>query len=267
MTVVWPGPEARADRVGNKAFRLARLLQAGLPVPLFFSVTAPDLDAIGLDEIEAALQHLHSRGVAVRSSALEEDHHIASFAGMYATQLNVTNGEDIKGALQKIVESVTSPAVLPYRTKHRLDGTSRMAAIVQELVTPISSGVLFTRDPLSGADQIVVEASWGLGASVVAGLVKPDRWVLSQRGEIISSKIAHKTAAIVPDVKGGTLETAVEPCQRSVPCLNSDGLQELLRLAAECERLFGEPQDIEWAADSSCIWLLQSRPITALEGG
>ena len=219
---------------------------------------------VTIDEIEAALQHLHSRGVAVRSSALEEDHHIASFAGMYVTQLNVTNAEDIKHALQKILESVTSPAVVPYRAKHRLGGTAGMAAIIQELVNPISSGVLFTRDPLSGANQIVVEASWGLGASVVAGLVQPDRWVLSQSGEIISLKIANKTAAILPDVEGGTLERAVEPSQRSVPCLNSDGLQELLCLALECERLFGEPQDIEWATDSNRIWLLQSRPITTI---
>jgi pyruvate,water dikinase len=261
MTVVWPGPEARADRVGNKAFRLTRLLQAGLPVPSFFCVPASDLAEIGVGEIEAALPQISFRSVAVRSSALDEDDSTASSAGIYVTRLNVTNAERIKKALQEILESASSPAARTYRIRHQLSSTPGIAAIVQNLVIPISAGVLFTRDPLGGTDQIVVEGSWGLGEGIVSGLVQPDRWILSRTGDIISAKIANKAAAVVPEINGGTFQTSVESYQRSLPCLSGERLQELFRLAVESERLFGEPQDIEWAADPNRVWLLQSRPI------
>src|SRR5262249_48890526 len=124
-------------------------------------------------------------------------------------------------------------------------------------------GVLFMRDPLSGAAHFIVEACWGLGSGVVEGLVRPDRWIISDKGILTSSHIADKDIAVVPGEHGGTKQVQVDPSCRRRPCLDLEFLQQLSRLAAACERLFGGPQDIEWAVADRRVWLLQSRPITS----
>ena len=119
------------------------------------------------------------------------------------------------------------------------------------------------RDPLTGVHQTIVEASWGLGSGVVEGLVRPDRWVLSTDGSIISSHIADKDIAVVQNEHGGTKEMPVDASCRRRPCLDVAVLRQLSMLAVDCERLFGSPQDIEWAVADNRVWLLQSRPITS----
>jgi pyruvate,water dikinase len=117
-------------------------------------------------------------------------------------------------------------------------------------------------DPQGGASHIVVEACWGLGPGVVEGLVRPDRWIITADGTVLSSHIADKDIAIVPGVQGGTTQIAVSSACRRRPCLSLESLQQLAQLAAQCEELFGNPQDIEWAVCADRLWLLQSRPIT-----
>jgi pyruvate,water dikinase len=134
---------------------------------------------------------------------------------------------------------------------------------VQTFIPADVSGVLFMRDPSTGAGKIIVEACWGLGSGVVDGVVRPDRWIISDKGLLISSAIADKDVAIVPNGNGGTTETRVDPALRRRPCLNDESLHELSIQASRCERLFGAPQDIEWAISENRIWLLQSRPITS----
>jgi pyruvate,water dikinase len=133
--------------------------------------------------------------------------------------------------------------------------------VVQALVEPAVAGVLFTRDPVTRADQIVVEATWGLGEALVSGLVTPDHYVLSPAGELLSQTIGDKDLAIVPTDEG-TAEVEVEPARRLLPCLDSDQLAALVDLAHACERLGGGPQDVEWALANGRLVLLQSRPIT-----
>ena len=131
-----------------------------------------------------------------------------------------------------------------------------MAAVVQKFIAAEVSGVISTGDVLN------VEASWGLGESIVAGLVTPDRWTISRDGATISSCIADKDIAVVASENGGTKQIKVHPEQRRRPCLVPDSLQQLFGLALKCHELFGVAQDIEWAIESNKVWALQSRPIT-----
>jgi pyruvate,water dikinase len=261
VKIVWFSEEASPAEIGGKSFRLSRLIQAGFPVPPGFCVTVAGMDSISAEDIEDALARLGPKPVAVRSSAVEEDTPTASFAGIYLSRLNVGTAADVVKALLEIRESAASPAALAYRKRHRLSGPPRMAAIVQELLVPEASGVLFMKDPLDGSNRIVIEASWGLGEAVVAGRVTPDRWVLSSKGEVISSHISDKDVAVMPSASG-TTEVEVEPARRKFPAVNDETLRKLFELSRGCEKLFETPQDIEWATASNHVWLLQSRPIT-----
>jgi pyruvate,water dikinase len=261
MSIVWFDQDADAARIGGKGFRLCRLAQAGLPVPPGFCVPVDSVNCINIDEIQNAVERLNARSVSVRSSAVEEDAIVASFAGVYVTRLNVSAPEAIKQALIDIRQSAFAPAAMAYRSKRGIDGSPQMAAVVQQFLMPDVSGVLFLRDPLDNSQRIVIEASWGLGEAVVAGTVTPDRWIISPEGTIVSSEISDKDTAVVA-ADTGTKVVEVDPARRRIPCLDAAAICGLVRLARACETLFGGPQDVEWAIASDRIWLLQSRPIT-----
>ena len=268
MKIVWFDQEPNADQIGGKGFRLCRLTQAALPVPRGFCVTVMGMETVTPADIREALVQLGSKSVAVRSSAVEEDSGIASFAGIYTSRLNLFQVEEIVDALHEIRRSASSPAAAAYRLKRGITAEPRMAAVVQEFLNPDASGVLFMTDPLEGTRRIVVEGAWGIGESVVGGRVTPDRWVLSPHGNLISRTISDKDVATVA-YQNGITEIEVDSCRRKRPCLEEDSLGDLFELAVACENLFGGPQDIEWALALNRIWLLQSRPITraAVEHG
>ena len=261
MSIVFFDQNAGPNEIGGKGFRLSRLAQAGFPVPPGFCVAVDGVQHLSLDEIRTALDRLDANAVAVRSSAVEEDAVRASFAGVYATRLNVRTPEDVEEALRDIHESAFAPAALAYRQKRGIHADPRMGAVVQQFVMPDASGVLFLRDPVDSSERIVVEGSWGLGQSVVEGTVTPDRWVLSPFGTVISCEISDKDVAVIA-AETGTTVVEVDPARRNIPCLDMPCVYELVNLARACEKLFGSPQDVEWAVASNRIWLLQSRPIT-----
>jgi pyruvate,water dikinase len=200
---------------------------------------------------------LQTASFAVRSSAIHEDARDASFAGVLVSRLNVTTTDSVFSALRDIRDSGSAPAALSYSRRLNVPHSPRIAAVVQSFLAAEASGILFMRE-----GHLVVEACWGLGPAVVEGLVRPDRWIISAGGIVISSHIADKDIAVLPGEHEGTKQTPVDPACRRRPCLTPESLQQLSRLAAECERLFGSPQDIEWAVASGKVWLLQSRPIT-----
>jgi len=261
VKTVWFDEEARPEEIGGKAFRLCRLVRAGLPVPRGFCISAAGMHGITTGDIQSMLLRLEAKSVAVRSSAIEEDDEGASFAGVFVSRLNVSSIEEIADALVEIRQSIASPAANAYRHRLGLTKTARMAAIVQEFLCPDASGVLFMRDPIGGAPRVVVEGSWGLGEAVVGGRVTPDRWVLSLQGDLISETISDKDVAIVPR-QNGTKEVEVESYRRKRPCLEENSLRELFEMATACEQLLGSPQDIEWSTSLNQVWILQSRPIT-----
>jgi pyruvate, water dikinase len=254
---------AAPDIVGCKGHNLSRMWQAGLPVPKGFCVSWDAIESLDTSDLNCALARLGAAAFAVRSSAVQEDALSASFAGILLSRLNVTSAEGVLCVLTEIQKSALAPAAENYSQRRHVESSLRVAAIVQTFIAADVSGVLFMRDPSTGAGNIVVEACWGLGSGVVDGVVRPDRWTIAENGSVLSSAIADKDVAIVPDEKGGTREIHVDPALRRRPCLTDNSLQELSMLAAKCERLFGAPQDIEWAISENRIWLLQSRPITS----
>jgi phosphoenolpyruvate synthase/pyruvate phosphate dikinase len=261
--IVWFDQKASAEAIGGKGLGLCRLTQAGIPVPAGFCVTTHGMETPDPIQLEQALSRLNTKRFVVRSSAVEEDTAGSSFAGIHLSRLNLTTTQDVMRALFEIRESALSPGALAYRRKLGVGGPAKMAAVIQELLNPDASGVLFMQDPVNGSDHVIIEGSWGLGESVVAGSVTPDRWVLSSRGHLLRSQISDKQIATVPD-ENGVKQIDVEDWRRRIPCLDSASLRDLFELGRASTTLFGTPQDVEWAIASGHAWVLQSRPITGI---
>jgi pyruvate,water dikinase len=137
-----------------------------------------------------------------------------------------------------------------------------MGVVVQRLLDPEVSGVLFTRHPVTGADERVIEGTWGLGESVVQGLVTPDRYRIDPSGEVIERLPGRKEVAIRSLPSGGTSEQPVAGDLVDEPCLDDWQLALLHDLACRCEEAFQGPSDVEWAFANQALYLLQRRAIT-----
>jgi EmrB/QacA subfamily drug resistance transporter len=283
VTIVALADAASEETFGGKAASLARAIGAGLPVPGGFAVSWELVariaagDAIAenaiasafLDhQMDAALLRLEtmddeSQRVAVRSSAIGEDSLDASFAGQHATVLNVAAEEALLAAVRTIHASARSEGALEYRKRMRLGAEPRIGIVVQRLIEADVAGVLFTRDPVSGTNERVIESAWGLGEGVVSGTVTPDRFRMHADGTITERHAAIKEAAIRIDRNGGTIEVPLAPEEAARLTLTDAQLAALHDLARKCEAFFGGPQDIEWAIANDELFLLQSRPITS----
>ena len=270
--------------VGGKAFNLGKLIAAGLPVPRGFCVTSTAFNLfLALCPRRTEISHLlaqcsgeetgriadlsrevrsclaegqvpevvkdavlcawresgRERSFAVRSSATVEDAAGMSFAGQFESILNVHGEEALLAAIKTCWLSLFSERALVYLAKQRVPAEKvKMAVLVQEMVEARHAGVVFTADPLTGAtDRFVVECVSGLGEGLVQGTVQPERTVVEKR----------------------TGRVLVSPENE---LLSSTTLESLCDLARQTERLFGSPQDIEWAQRDGGVFLLQSRPIT-----
>jgi pyruvate,water dikinase len=204
--------------------------------------------------------------VAVRSSAVDEDGHGASFAGQHETFLNVQGVEAIAEAVAKCWDSACADRALAYRRQQGLayDGV-RLAVLVQHLVVADISAVLFSANPVTGnRDEAVINASWGLGESIVGGTVTPDTYVVRTTDyAVVSRQVTQKERMTVP-VAGGTREVNVPRCVRSQPALDDGQVVALARLGRALEAALGWPVDIECAYQAGTLFLLQCRPITVL---
>ncbi|WP_437688849.1 PEP/pyruvate-binding domain-containing protein [Sorangium sp. So ce176] len=252
---------------GGKAAQLGRAHRGGLPVPPAWALSAAFVERVVAGEGAAAdrlVEAFRALGgpVAVRSSGVGEDGASASFAGQHATELNVRGREGLIEAVHRVHRSARTEAALAYRRKLGLPPEPRMGIVVQRLVQADSAGVLFTRNPTTGADERVVEATWGLGEAVVAGLVTPDGYRMARGGRVLERRAGDKDIAIVWAEEGGTREVEVEPERAAALCLDDARLAALEALAAACEAAFGGTQDIEWAFAGDRLYLLQRRAIT-----
>ena len=252
--------------LGGKAVQLGAALRAGLPVPPGFAIRYDVVtDTAGLPKLRAHLaEALATLGglVAVRSSAVGEDSATASFAGQHATVLGVRDSAGMEAALEEIVASSRSAAALAYRSRLGLDPDPRMGVVVQALVRAEVAGVLFSRHPISGVDERVIEATWGLGEAVVQGLVTPDRYRMDRGGRILERAAGDKDLAIQWSEKGGTVEVCIEGDRVEALCVSDPMLAELEELTARCETTFGGTQDLEFAFHAGILYLLQRRAIT-----
>jgi phosphoenolpyruvate synthase/pyruvate phosphate dikinase len=202
---------------------------------------------------------------AVRSSATAEDLPTASFAGQQDTYLNVVGPAEILDHIRRCWASLFTERAVTYRLRNGFDHRKvHMAVVVQRMVFPRVSGILFTADPVTGHRKIAsVEASFGLGEALVSGLVNADAYKVRD-GEVIARTIGAKQFAILPSPTGGTREQAIEPERQDEPALTDAQAVRLVELGRRIEAHFGRPQDIEWCLDDDDFHIVQSRPITTL---
>ena len=147
----------------------------------------------------------------MRSSAVDEDGADASFAGQHLTLLNVPSADDLTRALREIWWSANSDSAITYRQRVGLFTRPSVGVVVQPLLDPETAGVMFTQNPITGADERMIEASWGLGEAVVAGLVIPDSFRVDRGGTVLERSPGLKRIAIRGCRDGGTVEEDVAP--------------------------------------------------------
>ena len=223
------------SQFGGKAANLASLIKLGIRVPTGY--------AVGLDAFErnGQLRETSKKELlsltnpdtlyAIRSSALVEDSEAASWAGQFDTFLNVKS-EELSAKVEACHKSA-SDRTQAYSTDKGAEDISKIAVIVQEMLQPRHSGVLFTQDPVTGEEHMVIEFVEGLGESLVSGQIDPERIVWS-------------------------IDKSV---QKSVPF----DVKKLAKMAQKIKSSFSQPQDIEWIWENDKIWIVQTRPITAIQ--
>jgi pyruvate,water dikinase len=252
---------------GSKAVGLGDAARQGLPVPPGVALSGALVEAVAseddkaIEKVAKAIASL-SAPFAVRSSAVDEDGAAASFAGQHLTVLNVHSAVDVPGAVREVWWSANSDSAITYRQRVGLFTRPSVGVIVQTLLNPAVAGVMFTEHPVTGADERLIEASWGLGEAVVAGLVVPDQFRVDRSGAVLGRKVGRKRIAIRSLPNGGTFEQQVPPAQVNQLSLDDVQLAALGELALRCEKVYGPRRDIEWAFQDGMLYLLQCRSIT-----
>jgi pyruvate,water dikinase len=202
---------------------------------------------------------------AVRSSATAEDLPHASFAGQQDTYLNIIGKEAILQHIRKCWASLFTDRAVIYRIQNRFDHRQvYLSVIVQRMVFPQASGILFTADPITSNRKLLsIDAGFGLGEALVSGLVSADCYKV-QEEEIVEKMIATKKLAIYGRKEGGTETQQIDPDQQKAQTLTDQQILQLARIGRQIEAYFGCPQDIEWCLVDETFYIVQSRPITTL---
>lgn len=204
--------------------------------------------------------------VAVRSSATAEDLPDASFAGQQDTYLNIRGVDALLESVKRCWASLWTARAVTYREKqHYAHEQVALAVVVQAMIESEVAGVLFTVNPVNQhRNEMVLNASWGLGEAIVSGLVTPDTWIVSKDGEILEREIASKDVAVEYAATGGTREVQVPAEKRNIPSLQDEQVRSLVALGKQVEKHYARPMDIEWALAHEQFYMLQARPITTL---
>lgn len=282
---------ADLDRVGGKAANLGELISAGLPVPGGFCVpaavyrnsvagawqaveaalTADDpetarelVEAVefpaGLAEaVAAGLADLGDGPVAVRSSATAEDLAEASFAGQQETYLGVVGADAVLAAVRRCWGSLWAPRSIAYRERDGFDhGKVDLAVVVQAMIAAEVAGVAFTADPVTGrAGEIAIDASWGLGESVVSGAVTPDAFQVRD-GRVVGRTLGAKQTRIELLASGQTEQRETSAADGDRYCLTEEQVLAVAELAQRVRAHYGREMDVEWALAAGQVWLLQA---------
>lgn len=224
---------------------------------------------IPVDVVESVAHYLSHFGdkhaYAVRSSATAEDLPYASFAGQQDTYLNIIGKENILQHIKKCWASLYTDRAVIYRMQNGFDHNQvSICVVVQKMVFPEASGILFTADPITSNRKVLsIDASFGLGEALVSGLVSADNYKVKE-DEIVEKVIATKKLAIYGRKEGGTERKKIAPNQQKIQTLTEQQILQLARIGRQIEAYFGCPQDIEWCLVDDTIYIVQSRPITTL---
>lgn len=289
------------SRAGGKGANLHALTRAGLAVPEWFVLPTTAFDyfirekklqdkltkalelspAQAADEIEKmflsagmpqdlaalVLEHWESRldrgMVSVRSSAADEDGSSHSFAGQLSSYLYLDNPDTIVESVLRCWASGFTERGLVYRKENGLTSSGvKVAVVVQRMIDPEVSGVMFTQDPTKpNRHALMINAVYGVGEGLVGGHLDPDTWTLAPDGSVIEENLVDKDKKWVRAEGGGCHEVNLQKVETG-PCLEKKHLAELAEMAQKIEALYRFPQDVEWAYKDGKLWLLQSRPIT-----
>jgi rifampicin phosphotransferase len=236
--------------------------------------TAIERAPISDDIAEEIVSHLVKLGekdaYAVRSSATAEDLPTASFAGQQETYLNIIGRDAILCHISKCWASLFTERAVIYRLQNGLDHhTIHLSVVLQKMVFPQAAGILFTADPVTSNRKVLsIDAGFGLGEAMVAGLVNADIYKV-YNGNIIDKKISIKKLSVHALKDGGTKERDIPPGMQNKQVLTDEQILQLARIGRQIETYFGCPQDIEWclvgdASRGYQIYIVQSRPITTL---
>ena len=221
-------------------------------------------------DIEEEVLHYLARygennAYAVRSSATAEDLPTASFAGQQDTYLNIKGKDSILKHISMCWASLFTDRAVTYRIRNNF-GHSKvyLSVIVQRMVFPQASGIMFTADPVTSNRKVSsIDASLGLGEALVSGLVNADIYKVRE-GRIVDKKVSTKKLAIYAIEEGGTEEREIETEHQNMQTLTDEQILQLERMGRTIESYFGNPQDIEWCLYENKFYIVQSRPITTL---
>ncbi len=289
---------------GGKGANLGELAQTGFPVPEGFCITTaawdlfmraipeePDFegDEDHIRELSSRYRHilreapfpvevsqaleavLQETGLndyyAVRSSATAEDLPGFSFAGQQDTYLNIKGRDALEKNIQKCWASLFTERAVMYRHKNGFSQKSvKLAVVVQRMIASDASGILFTADPLSGSRNIItIDAGFGLGETLVSGLINPDSYTVDKKKcDLLSVDVKEKKIALYTDLRGGTQKITLDKERALSRVLSDSQIKELCTLACRVENHFKSPQDIEWGMEHNRFYLLQARPVTTL---
>jgi len=242
------------DKIGELSGEIRRVIE-GVAIP-------QDIQ----EEITRLLSRLGEKNAyAVRSSATAEDLPTASFAGQQDTYLNIIGKEAILKHISKCWASLFTERAVIYRLQNGFDHRKvYLAVVVQKMVFPQASGIVFTADPVTSNRKVLsIDASFGLGEALVSGLVNADIYKV-RNGKVIEKKISTKKLAIHALKDGGTKEQEIEPERQNRQALTDEQILQLERMGRKIEEHFGCPQDIEWCLVDDTFYIVQSRPITTL---
>ncbi|EMY8531273.1 MULTISPECIES: phosphoenolpyruvate synthase [Bacillus] len=221
------------------------------------------------DVVEAVAHYLSRFGnehaYAVRSSATAEDLPYASFAGQQDTYLNIIGKEAILQHVRKCWASLFTERAVMYRMQNGFEHNQvSICVVVQKMVFPQASGILFTADPVTSNRKVLsIDASFGLGEALVSGLVSADNYKVKE-GKITETMIATKKLAIYAVKEGGTETKQIDSAQQKIQTLSERQILQLAQIGRQIEAYFGCPQDIEWCLARNTFYIVQSRPITTL---
>ena len=262
--VIGKGGQVHPDEIDPLAAEIRSLiLEEEIPSSITEGIIRFYRDLCEILQFEGAAE----APVAVRSSATAEDLPEASFAGQQDTYLNVRGERNVIQHVKACWASLWTARAMAYRQRQGYDHLMvRAAVVIQSMLEPDTSGVLFTANPVSGnVEEVVLNASWGLGEAIVSGLVTPDTYVIRKDDfAVLSQEKGTKEITILNDGEGGIKELSTPESRRDIYALKDEQVIELTTLGTAIESHYGHPHDIEWAYEGDRCYVLQARPITTL---
>lgn len=283
--------------VGSKALHLANIINEGVNIPNGFVLKADALKRFMKEnsllnqvheekfidlflkaplpnEIEQEILSSYEKlkeltgskdlAVAVRSSSSAEDLKDASFAGQYETILNVCDKEQLLYAVKQCWASLFSDRVRDYAALKDISlDAFPMGILIQQMVYPDVAGVIFSLNPITqDTNEVIINASYGLGESIVSGIVTPDTFIVNKETKSIMKDLGLKEVKVLP-VDNQIIEVETTAEESNAFCLNEESILSLESVTSKLEKFYEFPVDIEFAIKDDITFVLQSRPITS----